>query len=248
MSVPVKLVALEPQEIEINKNKRIRIALTVLPDNATDKSIDWSINNDKISFDEETLTITALKEGLSVLTATSVNRPDFKDYCLVTVLPAKLEDYQSRKYVTNADILPMPRYTAPTLRCNASKINVPYRGASDIEEWINFFNEVVHDLMLLGIVIDSNYSIHLVHSLREQLDNNLSKVLYGSTNPYLSVVKEGMSMYKNAPDGTTSLLCDDCSVLNINSSIDKESSLKQNLESIEVDISDLLCYLKEVSL
>lgn len=90
-SVPVEDVTLDKTELPLMKvGETETLTATVLPDNATDKTVVWSSSDDAVATVEEGV-VTAVTNGSATITAAA---GDIKATCEVTVLPApKIGDY-----------------------------------------------------------------------------------------------------------------------------------------------------------
>ena len=63
-----------------------KLTATVLPDNATDKSVTWTSTDNTIASVDDDGKVTAKKAGKAVITAKSVSNPDVVASCEVTVV------------------------------------------------------------------------------------------------------------------------------------------------------------------
>lgn len=241
----VTSISIAPQDINLYKNQRALLTVTVLPVDATNKNFAYTINNNNVSIENGTNIVTGVSEGLSVITVTSEDG-SFTDHCTVYVSINSNLDEQSRQIVTNDDIITTTTFASPLLS-STTKFNVPYRGPSSIEEHINFFNEVVHDLIILGKYIDSNRNIQgNIISMKEYIYNNLAKALTGDNVTILSNTKEGMKLYRYR-NNIASLL-GTFNISNINSTSTNKASLTEKLEAIDAKIEDAVYDVKEASL
>ena len=81
-----------PSELELKVGASSVLSVTVLPENATDKSVTFSAEGDCISVDSKTGTVVALEEGSAVVTATANDGSGVKAECAVTVTVPDPED------------------------------------------------------------------------------------------------------------------------------------------------------------
>ena len=80
--VAVESVSLDNISLELTEGEKATLTATVLPNNATDKSVNWSSSNASIAGVSASGEVTALKEGTAVITAKS---GDKSANCTVTV-------------------------------------------------------------------------------------------------------------------------------------------------------------------
>ncbi len=85
--VKVNTVALKKEAITLEVDASEALEVTVLPEDATDKTLNWSSDDETVVLVEDGV-LTALAEGTVVITARSSANPSVKGYCTVTVVPA----------------------------------------------------------------------------------------------------------------------------------------------------------------
>ncbi len=90
--VPVTSIAVTPQSGEISVGEKTTLSVSVLPNNASMKEVEWSISPAELAtFDKSTLTLTAgEKTGTVVITAQAKNE-NIKGTASVTIVPAKAQ-------------------------------------------------------------------------------------------------------------------------------------------------------------
>ena len=71
--VEVESVSLNKSEMTLTEGKSETLAATVTPENAENKSITWSSNNEAVATVDVNGTVTAKRAGTAVITATSTN-------------------------------------------------------------------------------------------------------------------------------------------------------------------------------
>ena len=82
--VAVTSVTVSPKTLNLEVGQiGTKLTATVTPDNATDKTVTWTSNNDKVATVAADGTVTAVGEGTATITATAANGK--KDTCKVTV-------------------------------------------------------------------------------------------------------------------------------------------------------------------
>lgn len=87
--VEVTEIILSETEVELEKNRGITLTATVLPENATDKTITWTSSDEAIATVQNNGTVIAYAEGECEITATSVDGK-VTATCQVTVIPVKV--------------------------------------------------------------------------------------------------------------------------------------------------------------
>lgn len=85
--VPVASVTLSRPTASLKVGENVSLSATVLPANASDKSIIWSSSDGSIATVDETGTVTAIAIGSATIKATSVSNPEISGECLITVVP-----------------------------------------------------------------------------------------------------------------------------------------------------------------
>lgn len=89
----------------IGETQSLAELFTVMPDHATDKSVTYESGNETIVTVDKTGTITAVSEGQTTVTVTSVKNPDIEAIFNVTVTPF-FGDYGPRNSWTVEDMYP----------------------------------------------------------------------------------------------------------------------------------------------
>lgn len=219
--------------ITINKFRSFPILASTIPSNASDSTIIWSSTNPSIAIYDGGV-IKALEEGEAVITATIITSYGlFSNACKVVVVPALIYDSFIKNIVSSGE----PEYSVsidPKLKTSITDIHTPYRGSLSSEEWTNFFNEVVHDLILLMKEVNGDYEINKVVSHCEYIYNNLLKCLIGTSEKCLYSVVEGASLYKGKDK-----VMDEVFIKSSNSSDSSPTSMKSSLNQISTQIKDL---------
>lgn len=82
-TVAVTSVTVSPKTLNLEVGQTGTLTATVMPDNATDKTVTWTSNNDKVATVAADGTVTAVGEGTATITATAANGK--KGACKVTV-------------------------------------------------------------------------------------------------------------------------------------------------------------------
>ncbi len=84
VDVPVTSVEINQQDPEMTIGDSIKLTVTVLPENATDKNVVWTTSNDKVATVDQNGLVTAVGEGTAIITVTTVSG-GFTDTCNVSV-------------------------------------------------------------------------------------------------------------------------------------------------------------------
>ena len=130
-SVWMVVSAAEPESITINEKTdsdltlyvgdEFQLTATVLPENATDKTVTWSSDNSSVVWINRTSgKLRANNEGTATITAKTTN--DLEDYIIITVLPLQPTSYTIRFLNYDGTVLQssqvlegnMPAYTGAT--------------------------------------------------------------------------------------------------------------------------------------
>ena len=81
--IPVESVSLDKTELKLAKGGNAKLTATVLPADATDKTVTWTTSKDKVAAVAADGTVTAVGEGTAVITATAGGKTA---QCTVTVV------------------------------------------------------------------------------------------------------------------------------------------------------------------
>lgn len=84
--VLVEAILLSPDRWSWEEGQSFKIEATVLPDNATDKTLEWSTSNDKVAEVDGEGNVTVLHEGTCVITASATDGSGIYAECIVTEL------------------------------------------------------------------------------------------------------------------------------------------------------------------
>lgn len=83
-SYPAASVSLDKKELSLNVNDEVSLNATVLPDNATDKSVTWTSSDNAVATVDANGKVTAVAKGTATITV-KTNDGGFEDTCEVTV-------------------------------------------------------------------------------------------------------------------------------------------------------------------
>lgn len=84
-TVAVTLVGINNKPLSLLIGGKATLLVSVLPDNATDKSVTWTSNNTSVATVSQTGEVTAVGTGFATITVTSVSDNTKTDECKVTV-------------------------------------------------------------------------------------------------------------------------------------------------------------------
>lgn len=91
-AVDVSEITLNPVTLNLADDATSKITPTVLPNNATDKSVTWSSDNEEVATVDANGLVTTTKGGIANITCTSVSNPSVSATCVVTVTPGPTPD------------------------------------------------------------------------------------------------------------------------------------------------------------
>ena len=86
--IAVTSVQLSPEAAELEVGETLTLTVTVLPENATDKTVTWSTDNASVATVAEDGTVTAVAQGTATITAAA---GEAKASCVITVIPSAYE-------------------------------------------------------------------------------------------------------------------------------------------------------------
>ena len=80
-------IALNQTTATLEVTETITLIATILPENATDKSVEWSSSDETVAVVDENGVVTAVAVGEATITATTVDDSNLSASCKVTVFP-----------------------------------------------------------------------------------------------------------------------------------------------------------------
>ena len=80
-------IALNQTTATLEVTETITLIATILPENATDKSVEWSSSDETVAVVDENGVVTAISIGEAVITATTADGSNLSASCKVTVVP-----------------------------------------------------------------------------------------------------------------------------------------------------------------
>ncbi len=84
-SVAPSSVTIEPDEVTVYLGNTSQLTATVGPNNATDKTVTWSSDNESVATVDQSGLVTPVSEGTAVITASANGAEGVKGECLITV-------------------------------------------------------------------------------------------------------------------------------------------------------------------
>ena len=85
----VKSITINEGQVSIERTKTTQLTVTILPEDAGDKSVTWSSDNDEIATVDDKGLVTAVATGTTTITATTNDGSGLTAECQVTVTPLK---------------------------------------------------------------------------------------------------------------------------------------------------------------
>lgn len=82
---PVESIYLDPAVWEAVEGETLQLTVTILPEDATDKTLEWSSSDDEIATVDETGLVSVLKEGNCVITARTTDGSDLTAECHISI-------------------------------------------------------------------------------------------------------------------------------------------------------------------
>ena len=89
--IPVTGIELSRSEAEILENDQITLSANVLPENATDRTVEWESEDDDVAVVINGV-VTAIGKGTTIITASSKSNPDVTAECKVKVVEEGSQD------------------------------------------------------------------------------------------------------------------------------------------------------------
>ena len=85
--VLVTSIELDMTETEITEGESLQLTATVLPEDATDKSVTWASSNEAVATVDENGLVTAVVAGTAIISASTIDGSNLTAFCTVTVEP-----------------------------------------------------------------------------------------------------------------------------------------------------------------
>jgi len=131
VTYPVTGIALNKESMTLLVNEADTLEATVLPDNATDKSVNWTSSDEAIATVDAEGVVIGQNAGTTVITATSVSNPDVTATCKITVLLPVIEVMLDKIQIVFNEIGETYQLTATVLPENASEKAVTWTSSNE---------------------------------------------------------------------------------------------------------------------
>ena len=82
--IPVKSITLDPSEWTCDEAGEFQITPKILPEDATDKTLEWSSSDERVATVDDSGLVTVLSEGSCVITARTTDGSDLSAECLIS--------------------------------------------------------------------------------------------------------------------------------------------------------------------
>lgn len=82
----IQSISVDPASKEAEEGESFQIVATVLPENATDKTLEWLSSDETIATVDETGLVTTLKEGECVITAKTTDGSELTANCYISII------------------------------------------------------------------------------------------------------------------------------------------------------------------
>lgn len=119
--VVVESIKLNKTSLSLVKGDTEQLIATVLPSNATNKDVVWSVNNNFVSVDEEG-NVTALKAGNAIVNATTTDGTNLTASCEIAVSEKDISSYDNIIYLEPSTCVKGKTITLPLYLKNTAEI------------------------------------------------------------------------------------------------------------------------------
>lgn len=89
VGIPVTKVTLDKSKITVNAEEKVQLNVTISPNKATVKEINWTSSNESIASVDSNGLVTTKTDGIVQITATATDGSNKKASCTIVVLPVK---------------------------------------------------------------------------------------------------------------------------------------------------------------
>ena len=103
-TILVASIELDVTETEITEGETLQLTATVLPEDATDKTVSWTSSNENVATVDENGLVTAVAPGSAVITAMTTDGSNLSASCNITVLQGIVLAESIRLNVTTAGL------------------------------------------------------------------------------------------------------------------------------------------------
>ena len=103
--IPVASIELDHTSAELTEGETLQLTATIMPEDATDKSVIWASSDEAVATVDQNGLVTAMDAGTITITATTTDGSDLSASCTVTVLTVGLNgDVNGDAQVTISDV------------------------------------------------------------------------------------------------------------------------------------------------
>lgn len=134
-SVEITTIELNQHVLELTTGDFYNLSTNILPDNASDKSLEWTSSDNSIVEVDQEGKIKAKAGGKVVITVTSKSNPDVKDQCEVTVIQPVTSIKLSESAITLNKLSGTKQLTAQILPADATDKSLTWTSSNiDVAE------------------------------------------------------------------------------------------------------------------
>ena len=128
----VKSISLDEKAITLERNETAQLTVTVLPEDADNKAVTWSSDDESIATVDDEGTVTAISEGTATITATTNDGTNLSASCEVTVTPKTVKSISLDKEKLNIKIGQSEYLKVTVSPIDADDISVSWRSNNKI--------------------------------------------------------------------------------------------------------------------
>ena len=194
--IPVSSVTLDKSTASVEAGKVLNLKATVLPDNATAKTLTWTTSNSKVATVENG-TVTAVDAGMAVITATTTDGSELSAKCTVTVTPAKtvypttdVSVYDNALYVEDVETAAGASLTLPLMMKNAKENITAFECRlmlPDGVEWASTIDKRGNTVYTLPTFNEdrTDASYHTINAIKQMSDGSYYIIVYSDNKEYI---------------------------------------------------------------
>ena len=130
VNVPVSSISLNKTSLSLKENESFTFEPTVLPINATNKKVEWSVDNEELASISDDGEIFAKKKGHVVVTCSSFAYKDITTTCEVDIIKP-VESISLNKSVLNLDVNQKDTLIATVLPSDATSLDVKWESSNN---------------------------------------------------------------------------------------------------------------------
>lgn len=198
-SVNVESITIENTDKYLNVGSSLSLAVTFLPENATDKSLTYSSSNNEVASVNESGLVTALKEGSVTITATSVSGSKTSSISL-SIIKAGYEFKNNANEMGEA--LAESEYQSNIAGASKFGLSNPDMVGVDLEESKEILYAPKEDSQYDEVIIAANLSLSQISSvLPGTTEINGYTMIQGAINLAKSYNDQGKTVKIKLPGG-----------------------------------------------